>query len=236
MMGLTGLMIALGSNGLGRLRLKYRKKVGCLSPKNEFCQYPSREEADSLLAWAHEQNPGPWMNHSRVVARAAETIADKCGLDTQRAYVSGLWHDIGRYEGKRALHHVYAGYELLKSKGYGQIGEICLSHSFPFQDIREYIGKNDCSPKETGFIASFLMNASYNEYDRLIQLCDAIGTADGVSLIEVRLMDVIRRHGVGNLIPMKIESYFGLKEHFDKLCKMNIYHLFYDEIKSNVFR
>ncbi len=97
---------------------------------------PSKEEAESLLLWAHDQNPGPWLNHSKVVARAAETIAKKCSLDSHRAYISGLLHDIGRYEGPRGLHHVYAGYELVKSKGYDKLAEICLSHSFDYDEIR----------------------------------------------------------------------------------------------------
>ena len=198
--------------------------------------FPGKTEAEQLLVWANENNPGPWTNHSRVVARAAETIAEKCGLDTRRAYISGLLHDIGRYEGVSGLHHVYAGYELLKSKGYTQIAEICLSHSFPYQNIGEYFGENDCSPEETEIITSFLSGKIYDEYDKLIQLCDAIGTAIGVSLIEVRVMDVIRRHGFTNLTPNKIEAIFALKEHFDKLCDRNIYDLFYDEIRNVSFR
>lgn len=123
---------------------------------------PTRETAEQLLVWAHERNPGLWANHSKVVARAAETIANKCGFDTHRAYVSGLLHDIGRYEGVTELHHVYAGYELLIDKGYDLIGEICLSHSFPYQNIGEYFGKNDCSMEETQLIVSFLRTKSYN--------------------------------------------------------------------------
>ncbi len=92
---------------------------------------PTKDEAERLLSWASEQNPGIWVDHCKTVARAAETIASKCGLDVNRAYISGLLHDIGRYEGVRKLHHVYAGYELLKGKGYNEISEICLSHSFP---------------------------------------------------------------------------------------------------------
>ena len=148
---------------------------------------PTRQEAEQLLVWAHGCNPGVWANHSRIVARAAETIAQECGLDVHRAYISGLLHDIGRYEGVRELHHTYAGYELLKSKGYSLIAEICLSHSFPYQNIGEYFGKNDCSLQETEAIISFLANKTYNEYDKLIQLCDAIGTAIGISLIDVVL-------------------------------------------------
>jgi len=197
---------------------------------------PTKEEGGQLLDWAHELNPGAWANHSRVVARAAETIADKCGLNTHRAYVSGLLHDIGRYEGIRELHHVYTGYELLRNKGYDQIAEICLSHSFPYQNINEYFGKNDCTSEETEIITSFLSSVVYNDYDKLIQLCDAIGTAAGVSLIEVRVMDVIRRHGFNNLTLNKIEAIFTLKTHFDKLCNLNVYDLFFDEIRDISFR
>jgi len=197
---------------------------------------PTTEEAEQLLTWASEQCPGPWVNHSGVVARAAKAIAGKCGLDVHRAYVSGLLHDIGRYEGYRVLHHVCAGYELLKSRGYDSISDICLSHSFPLKSIDAYSGTNDCSPEETQFIVSFLKDREYDEYDKLIQLCDAIGMPEGVCLIDVRIMDVIRRYGFTDMTLGKIEATFGLKAYFDKLCGMNIYDLFYDEIREVSFR
>jgi len=197
---------------------------------------PSNEEAEKLLDWAYELNPGVWVNHCKVVARAAETIANKCGLDKHRAYVSGLLHDIGRYEGVTELRHVYAGYELLKCHRYHQIADVCLSHSFPLKIIGEYFGKNDCSADEYGFIKTYLSDADYNEYDKLIQLCDSIGSAAGVCLLEVRIMDVIRRHGFTEFMQNKIEAYFKIKSHFDELCGMNIYDLFYDEIRNISFR
>jgi putative nucleotidyltransferase with HDIG domain len=210
--------------------------VGCLLQNSFNKNFLSRVEAENLLNWANEQNPGLWVNHSKVAARAAETIANKCGLDADRAYVSGLLHDIGRYEGVRELHHIYAGYMLLKGKGYEQIGEICLSRSFPYQNIGEYFGKNDCSPVEIEFITSFLTSKTYNGYDKLIQLCDAIGTAHGVSLIDVRIIDVIRRYGFTSLTVNKIEAIFALKKYFDKICELNIYDLFYNEIREVSFR
>ena len=196
---------------------------------------PTKTEAENLLNWAHECNPGIWANHSRVVARAAETIAKECGLDSHRAYVSGLLHDIGRYAGVRDLYHVYAGYALLKSKDYDLLAEICLSHSFAYQDNDAYFGKNDCTAEETEVIKSFLLNHTYNEYDKLIQLCDSIGAAAGVTLIEVRLMDVIRRRGFSIFTVEKINAIFGLKAYFDSLCGKNIYDLFYDEIRAVSF-
>ena len=47
---------------------------------------PDREQAERLLSWANELKPGVWIDHSRTVARAAETIAGKCGLDANRAF------------------------------------------------------------------------------------------------------------------------------------------------------
>ena len=32
-------------------------------------------EAMALLEWAHDLNPGPWREHSKGVARAAQKIA-----------------------------------------------------------------------------------------------------------------------------------------------------------------
>ena len=193
---------------------------------------PTKEAANQLLTWAHNQNPGPWANHSRVAARAAETIAAKCGLDTHRAYVSGLLHDIGRYEGYSYLHHVYAGYDLMKNKGYDHIADICLSHSFPSQNFGEYSGKNDCSQDETAIITEFLSTAVYSDYDKLIQLCDAIGAAEGVCLMEIRIIDVIRRYGFSGHISNKIEALFEIKAYFDRLCGINVYDLFYDEVRN----
>jgi len=197
---------------------------------------PTREEAEQLLTWAGELNPGVWVDHCQVVARAAETIAGECGLDTNRAYVSGLLHDIGRYAGVRDLYHTYAGYNLLMSKGYTEIAGVCLSHSFRTKNINDYFGKHDCTLEELKSIVDYISNTSYNEYDKLIQLCDAMCGVTGVVLIEVRLMDVLRRYGLENVTVDKIDAYFEPKNYFDKLCGMNIYDLFYDEIRDVSFR
>jgi len=198
---------------------------------------PSRIEAESLLSEAYKQNPGPWADHSRVVARIAEAIASESGLDTHRAYVSGLLHDIGRYEGVKDLHHIYAGYEMMMRKGYNLIAEICLSHSFPYQDIGAYSGRDwDCSQNELRVITSFLSETVYNDYDKLIQLGDAMGIAEGVCLIDVRILNVARRHGFNDFTLRKWESIFSLKNYFDSLCCKNIYDLFYNEIREVSFR
>lgn len=200
---------------------------------------PSREDADKLLAWAYKHNPGPWATHCQVTAKAAELIARKCGLNADRAYVSGLLHDIGYYgyrDGCGRTCHIYLGYELMMEKGYEPIAKICLSHSFPYQDIRAYGGSDmNCTDNELATIIAFLTETTYDCYDKLIQLCDCLGSAQGICLMERRMMDVVNRHGINEFTLKRWAAFFAVKDYFDRQCNTNIYNLFYDEIHASVF-
>ena len=99
--------------------------------------YPTREQAEALLAEALPHNPGPWGNHSRTAAHCAEKIAAAAGLDPDKAYVLGLLHDIGRRFGKRHLGHVSDGYSYMMSLGYEEVARVCLSHSFNDQSLAD---------------------------------------------------------------------------------------------------
>lgn len=157
--------------------------------------YPDRIEAEKLLEEAERLNPGKWGDHSRIVAKCAEKIALRCGMDAERAFVSGLLHDIGRRFGVKHLGHVYDGYSYMKKLGYEKVAAVCLSHSFPTKNIGVYLGNFDISEKEQKEIEAALKIANYDDYDRLIQLCDAIGSADGVVDMEERMADVKKRYG-----------------------------------------
>jgi len=193
--------------------------------------FPTINEANKLLLWGNKNNPGPWIDHSKVVARAAKTIAQKCNLNGNIAYILGLLHDIGRYEGVTELHHIYAGYRLMTEKRYSYIAKICLTHSFPNKNLNSYIGKNDCTKKETIEIKNKLKDYEYDDYDRLIQLCDTIGSSDGICFMEKRIFDVVKRYGkVNKSIVKKWDTNFEIKIYFDRLCGTNIYNLFLEEI------
>ena len=157
---------------------------------------PTREEAERILAEAGKCNPGPWVNHSRVAAHCAEKIAEKCeDIDPEKAYIVGLLHDIGRKFGTRHLGHVSDGYTYMMSLGYDEVARVCLTHSFNDQVMEDYIGKKDTTDAEYEQIQNALHEISMDEYDRLIQLCDAIAGADGVLDITERMADVRRRYG-----------------------------------------
>ena len=158
-------------------------------------RYPSAAEAKALLAEAEQCNPGPWGNHSRTAAHCAERIAFYAGLCPEKAYVLGLLHDIGRKFGKRHLGHVSDGYSYMMRLGYPDAARICLTHSFNEMKIEGYVGNFDTTEEETALIRTKLREVSTDDYDSLIQLCDAISGSEGVMDIIERMSDVKRRYG-----------------------------------------
>ena len=201
--------------------------------------FPSKEKAEQILAWAHEQNPTPWASHCKNVATAAKTIASNCGMDANKAYVMGLLHDIGYhaymdFKGKTC--HIYLGYELMMDKGFTDVAKICLTHSFPYKDFRAYSGTDmNCTDDEKVFISAFLSETVYDDYDRLIQLCDCLGTAQGICIVEKRLIANVMKGTYNEFIFQNWCAYLELKSYFDKKCNMNINRLFYDEISADIF-
>lgn len=196
---------------------------------------PTKEEADKLLQWAGERNPGPWVNHSKTAANAASLIGKSAGMDETRCYVLGLLHDIGRYEGKTHLRHTIAGYELLMDKGWQKPAEICLSHSFPIKGLDYFIGTIDCPEGMRQNLQLLLEDIPYDDEIRLIQLCDALCMPERVTLMEQRLVDVAIRHGATPYLSQKWRVYLDIKKYFDQKCGFNIYLLFLKDIQESIF-
>ncbi len=183
---------------------------------------PTREEAIVLVRDGLACNPGPWGRHCLTAAHCAEKIASACGdMDSEKAYILGLLHDIGRKFGTRHLGHVSDGYTYMKSLGYDEVAKICLTHSFNNHTVDEYIGKFDVSQEELTLIKTKLVETVYDEYDLLIQLCDSLAGADGVLDIEERMNDVKRRYG--SYPQDKWDSNIELMHYFEKRMNQNIY-------------
>lgn len=192
------------------------------------------KEATALLEWAHEKNPGPWREHSKGVARACGEIAKALGIDHEKAYVYGLLHDIGRFEGPRGMHHVIAGYELLMEKGWEGAARICITHSFPDGEYDHFFGKKDVTPEEETKIRRLIAEKPFDDYDRLAQLGDALSWGEGVCLMEKRLVDVVLRHGVAPGMREKWQAWFDIKADFERRIGRSIYDLF-PEAAQNTF-
>lgn len=193
-------------------------------------QIPSAKDAEALLVEAGGRNPGPWTAHSRHVAEGARLIAEQVpGMDVRAAYVVGLLHDIGRREGVTGMRHVIDGYRYLQGLGYEDAARISMTHSFANGDYREIFGEWDVDADELAFIQSYLAQAEFDDYDRLIQLCDALAMADGFVLMEKRMMDVAIRYGIDDGVSAysvrKWRKKFEIREDFERRMGCSIYSL-----------
>ena len=123
--------------------------------------------AEAALRQAEAQNPGRWAAHVRFAALACRNIAARCdGLSADTAYCYGLLHDIGRYAGVSSEKHLIDGYRFCMVRGWEKAAQICISHAFMLQDIRTSIGTFDVSDDDYRFMARFVRDAVYDDYDR----------------------------------------------------------------------
>jgi hypothetical protein len=75
------------------------------------------------------------------------------------------------------------------------------------------------------FIGRYLAEVEYDDYDRLIQLCDALTMASGFVLMEKRLMDVALRYGINEHTVPKWQAFFAIQAQFEKVIGCSIYTL-----------
>lgn len=187
---------------------------------------PDRITAEKALEEAHAANPGPWADHARYVALACRNIADRCPhLDAEEAYIYGLLHDIGRYAGVTSERHLIDGYRYCMARGWEKAAQICISHAFMIQDIETSIGVFDMPPEDREFMAQFVKNAVYDDYDLLVQLCDALALPTGFCLLEKRFVDVAIRYGTHPATVERWKTVLNIKAHFEGIIGGSIYSL-----------
>ena len=187
---------------------------------------PTLEEAEILLDDGRKLNPGKWIEHSMYVGKAAQLISQNCSnLNPEIALILGMLHDIGRRFGVTSMRHSIDGYNFLIKKGYDLPAKICITHSFPYKEINAVFGKWDCTNKEFKFVERFLNNIEFDDYDKLIQLCDALVLPDGFCLIEKRMIDVALRHGLNEYIISKWKATFAIQKYFEECMGKSLYNV-----------
>ncbi|MCM1048384.1 MAG: HD domain-containing protein [Clostridiales bacterium] len=184
---------------------------------------PTREKAEELLRDAEKCNPGDWGKHSQVVAMCAEKVAAACkDMNPEKAYVLGLLHDIGRKFGIKHMGHIYDGYRYMTELGYDEVARICLSHSFSIQRLEDYVGNRDITVEQQEELYKLLNEMVYDDYDKLIQVCDSLAGTEVVDM-EERMADVKRRYGA---YPQdKWDKNLALKAYFEEKMQRDIYEV-----------
>lgn len=187
--------------------------------------YPSRSEAEKELELGNSLNPGVWTDHSRFVAKACEFIAKAAGMDANKAYIFGLLHDIGRRIGRCGQKHIYAGYVYCMEKGWDEVAKISMTHSYFFNDAQIGGSEYDGPDQEWQFVKDYIQKTPFDDYDRLVQLCDSLADSRGFCIAEKGLVDVTLRYGILPHMVEKWKKLFEVKAYFDEKCGQNIYNL-----------
>ena len=186
----------------------------------------NKKTAQQALEQAAKSNPGAWVDHSKYVAEACKNIALRCkNLSADQAYLFGLLHDIGRYAGVTSEKHLIDGYRYCMERGWEKAAQICISHAFMIQDIHTSIGEFDVSDADYRFMETFVANAVYDDYDRLVQLCDSLALPTGFCLLEKRFVDVTIRYGVHPATIDRWKKILEIKALFEAQIGCSVYTL-----------
>lgn len=191
------------------------------------------KKAYEILMNGKNINPtGSWVEHSIRVGQAAERIAKKIGIDSDKAAAMGYLHDIGKIYGEPYSQHVVKGYEYLKSMGISDgYANICLTHSYLNNDINCTAGGiPDKDSYKYQFRKDFIENHQYNIYDKIIECCDLFCTAQFMTMDE-RLIEIMLRKGAHDNTVYHITYAQKLKKELEEKMGCNLYSLFPEIIK-----
>jgi len=190
-----------------------------------------RSIAKSLLDVASLSNPGPWIQHSINVGRAAEIIAtelskNETDVDPENAYICGMLHDIGRYVGSTpSVVHSWDGYQYLERLGYEGTAQTCVTHSFPVTDTSCINGWGKIPEDVQNGLRHLLDDFKWTIYDKIIALCDTLADSRGFSTIEKRIVSAAIRNGIHSNSPKLWKRYYEIKSEVEDVIGKSIYRL-----------
>ena len=112
----------------------------------------------------------------------------------------------------------------LMSKGFPDAARICMTHTHSSK------GEWDCTKEEYNFVQNFFNGIQFDEYDLLIQLCDAIALPSGFCLIEKRMVEagIRNEEKILNVIEYMLDVWkmvLKIKKRFDEKIGCSIYTL-----------
>ncbi len=198
--------------------------------------YPDIQTAEQIwkegynyrVATSEFKNKEEYIFHTKGVAEAASQLAAKTPyLNTEKAYVLGLLHDYGKKynEFTSGIFHAQAGYEYFLENNYLDVARVCLSHSFPCADFHDS-DYTSYPPRWLNWAREKLKNYVYDDYDRLIQLCDLFFEGMSKVCFEKRFEGIARRYNL-NAETQKLQKIWANKnkQYFDKLCGEDVYNI-----------
>ncbi len=185
-----------------------------------------QESLSGNCKW-NKEKAKEYIFHTSGVAESAEKIALSCGIEGNKAYVLGLLHDYGKIQNEkksRTAHFIF-GYQEMKRKGFDDVARICITHSFPDHSFafNEY---SSYSIKDLQEAKSIISKLEYDDYDRLIQLCDMFFEGMNKISFQERIAGIRQRYNLSVLQTANLEKYTAAnKKYFDEKCGCDIYKI-----------
>ncbi len=96
-----------------------------------------------------------------------------------------------------------------------------MTHSYVF--MQEEFPEERQNPEEREIREYILHCGPADDYDRLIQLCDALAADYGFVILEKRFVDVTRRYGIMENYIRGWEVTFAIKEAFEERMGCSVY-------------
>lgn len=188
--------------------------------------FPDVETAEKMLYEAEKINPGLWISHSRNVGKASRLIALSIpGMNADEAEALGILHDIGRVRADKGTKHVLDGFNICMCHDWPVAARICMTHSFVLQDGNTDIAKWYGTKEDFQFLCDYIKKTEYDDYDRIIQLCDSLATGKGFCTLEKRFVDTTFRYGFNDWTIQRWEKIIELKNYFESKTGREIYEL-----------
>ena len=101
-----------------------------------------------------------------------------------------------------------------------------MTHTFQYKDVDGIYDAWDCTDEEKKFISDYLKEVTYDDYDKLIQLCDALSLANGYCYAEKKMVSSVIKFGFKDTTINKWKAILELKEYFDGKINGDVYTLF----------
>lgn len=166
--------------------------------------------------------------HTQGVAESCYLIATHTSdMNSEKAYVLGLLHDYGKKYPEKELNgfHGHWGYEEMMKMGYPAVARICLTHTFYSTDFDA-----NCFPsypaKDLAWAKKQLQQINYDDYDRIVQLCDMFFEKLNIVSIQKRFSGIMERYHLDfDTLKNSYDYAVKNKEYFDKKCQIDVYKI-----------
>ena len=197
----------------------------------------SIEKVYSFLEDAPRKNKDLWIKHSINVAIVAERLAEQLKLDSKKAYVLGLIHDIGRRKKEHVgLRHIIEGYNFLEEQGYKEEARVCLTHTFYSRSlVKPNLTKENTNltRNEIEFISDYINKNGFNIYDKILQIADNMGSATGINTVERRRTESMLRYGITDVSEKNLREIFKVQNEIEEKLGFSLYKIF-PEVADNI--